>query len=304
MLLDNGKGIESSMKDQILAYMQEHGLSQANAAKLIGIGESTFSRYLSGNYPNPETIERKMTDLLEKEEIRNTAVGIQDVPFALTSISEQIMQTLEYARIKRNISVIYGDAGVGKTRTMREWAKGKTDVIRLTASPALGNPKSFFKYLGRELKTVKGGCIDDLYLELCDRLTGSDKMIIIDEAQHLKLTTLENLRGIQETANIAVVLIGNEMIYSKMVGRQQAEFAQLFSRIGWRKHLLTDQFVESDIKRVFGSLDEETASLLLEICHSKYGLRGAVHVYSNASNNGDTSVKGIKAISRAMGIHL
>lgn len=290
------------MKEQILAYMQEHGLSQATAAKLIGIGESTFSRYLSGNYPNPETIERKITDLLEKEELRHTSFGIQDIPFAVTSISEQVMQTLEYARIKRNISVIYGDAGIGKTRTMREWAKGKTDVIRVTASPALGNPKSFFKLLGRELKTMKSGCIDDLYMDLCDRLSGSDKMIIIDEAQHLKLTTLENLRGIQETANIAVVLIGNEMIYSKMVGRQQAEFAQLFSRIGWRKHLLTDQFVLADVKRVFGSQDEETLDLLLDICHSKYGLRGAVYVYSNASNNGDVSAKGIRAMARTMGI--
>ncbi|MDU5141091.1 MAG: AAA family ATPase [Paenibacillus dendritiformis] len=293
------------MKVRIQTYMREQGLSQSATAKLLGIGESTLSRYLSGTYPNPESIEMKISDLLEKEELRQTVTGLNDIPFALTSISQQVMKTLEYARIKRNISVIYGDAGIGKTRTAKEWARGKTDVVLLTVSPALGNPKSFFKYLARELKTVKNGHIDDLYLELCDRLTGSDKMIVIDEAQHLTLKTLENIRGIQETADVAIVLIGNEMIYTKMVGRQQAEFAQLFSRIGWRKHLLTDHFVQEDVQKVFGGhLDEEALRLLLDICHSKYGLRGAEHVYINSSNNGDVSAKGLRAMSRTMGIVL
>lgn len=294
-----------TMKERIQSYMREQGLSQSATAKLLGIGESTLSRYIGGSYPNPESIEKKIADLLEKEELRQTVSGLEDFPFALTTISQQVMKTLEYARIKRNISVIYGDAGIGKTRTAKEWSRGKTDVALLTASPALGNPKSFFKYLARELKTVKNGHIDDLYLELCDRLSGSDKMIIIDEAQHLTLKTLENIRGIQETANVAVVLIGNEIIYTKMVGRQQAEFAQLFSRIGWRKHLLTDHFVLEDAQKVFGGhLDDDATKVLLDICHSKYGLRGAEHVYVNASNNGDVSAKGLRAMARTMGIIL
>ena len=293
------------MKQQIQTFMRDHHLSQVALAKKLSISESAISQYLAGKYPNPETIEMKFTDLFEKEELRQTVTNVEDIPFAMTTIAEQVMKTLEYARIKRNISVIYGDAGVGKTRSLEEWSKGKTDIVRLTAAPALGNPKSFFKYLARELKTVRGGNIDDLYLDICDRLTGSDKVIVIDEAQHLTLKTLENLRGIQETANIALVLIGNETIYTKMVGRQQAEFAQLFSRIGWRKHLMTDQFVLGDVQKVFGAQTEnEPARLLLDICHSKYGLRGAIHVFVNAANNADISAKGIRAMARSMGITL
>jgi len=292
------------MKERIISYMRDNSLSQSATAKMLGISESAMSQYLAGKYPNPETVERRIAEMLEKETLRQNVAGVQDIPFAMTSISQHVIRTLEYARLKRNISVIHGDAGVGKTRTLQEWARGKTDIVLLTAAPALSNPKSFFKYLARELKTVRGGHIDDLYLELADRLTGSDKMIIIDEAQHLTLKTLENIRGIQETADVAIVLVGNETVYTKMVGRQQAEFAQLFSRIGWRKQLLTDHFVLDDVQKVFGHQDPDASNLLLDICHSKYGLRGAVHVFTNAANNGDIAAKGIRAMARTMGIFL
>lgn len=291
------------MKEQILAYMREHNLSQSAFARKIMVSESTMSQYMSGKYPNPETVELKVKDLLEKDQLRQQVSDVQDIAFAMTSIAMNVISTLEYARLKRTITVIYGDAGVGKTRALEEWSNGKSDVHVLTAAPALSNPKSFFKYLARELKTVRGGHIDDLYMDICDRLKGSDKVIIIDEAQHLTLKTLENLRGIQETAGIALVLIGNETIYTKMVGRQQAEFAQLFSRIGWRKHLLTDQFILDDVQKVFGAhLEKEAANMLLDICHSKYGLRGAVFVYVNAANNSDVTAKGIRAMAQTMGI--
>ena len=291
------------MKEQLLNYIEERKISQAEAAKRVGISGAAISQYLKGHYPSPATIDEKVALLLGKEQQREQMIVDGDMPFAMTGIAQKVMAALEYARLKRNITVIYGDAGVGKTRSTDEWMRGKSDVIKLTVSPALGNPKSFFKYLARELRVMKNGHIDDLYLELCDRLRGSDKMIIIDEAQHLKQQTLENIRGIQETARIAIVLIGNETVYTKMLGRHSAEFAQLFSRIGWRKHVLTDQFTEDDVVAVFGGhLKQDAVNLLLDICRSKYGLRGAAHVFANATNNEDTSVKGIRAIAREMGV--
>ncbi|MCQ4363168.1 AAA family ATPase [Mycobacterium gordonae] len=284
--------------------MSKYALSQSATAKLLGVSESTFSRYLTGTYPNPETIERKITDLLDKAERRLTVASVEDIPYALTSIALQVEQTLDYARLKHNISVIHGDAGIGKTYALEQWSAGKTDIIKLTAAPAIANPKAFFKYLARELKVDRGGHIDDLYIELIDRLTGSDKVIAIDEAQHLTLKTLENLRGLQEAAQVALVLIGNEQIYSKMIGRQRIEFAQLFSRIAWKRHLLTDQFGLDDVQKVFGDLESGAEGVLLDVCRSKYGLRGATHVYVNASNNGDISAKGLRAMAKTMGIYL
>lgn len=283
-------------------YMEEKKMSQAKVATLIGIGESTFSRWLKGNYPNPESINQKIATFFEKETMRKEVAAVKDIGFAMTSISSEVWQVLEYCRLQRIVGAVYGDAGIGKTRTMDEWRKDKPDVVKVTVTPAVGSPKPFFKLLARELKTVRSGCVDDIYLDILDKLEGTDRTIVIDEAQHLNRNTLELVRSINDSINTAIILIGNETVYSKMVGKQQAEFAQLFSRLGMRKHVLTDMFTVEDVVSVFGSLEEDVAGYIVSICRSKYGLRGAIYVYINASNNGDVSLKGIKAMAKLMGI--
>ena len=285
-----------------IEYMDLEKISQAKMATLVGIGESTISRWLKGNYPNPETIDRKIEAFFEKENLRSAQIGTKDIGFTMTNISKNVWDVLEYVRLRRLVGTVYGDAGIGKTRTLKEWAKGKPDVIVVTASPAFSNPKPFCKLLARELKTIRVGGMDDIYLDILDKLQGADKTIVIDEAQHLNRRTLEQVRDINDSTETAIILIGNEIIYSKMVGKQQAEFAQLFSRIGIRNHLLTDMFTKDDVKMVFGDGTDDVVSFLHNICRSKYGLRGAINVFINAKNNEDVTQKGLKAMAKLMGI--
>lgn len=292
----------SAIREQAMKYIEQTGITQVHFGKLVGVGESTISRWLKGNYPSPEKIDARVADFLEKEAAREQITETKDISFAMTAISKQVWTALEYGRIQRTISVIYGDAGIGKTRTMKEWAADKTDVIVVTANPAVKSPKGFFKLLARQLKTTTRGSIDDIVVDIMDKLMLSDRTIVIDEAQHLVRETLELIRSINDATGTAIVLMGNEIIYSKMLGKQQAEFAQLFTRIGMRKHLLTDYFTESDVKAIFGAEDPKATSYLLELCRSKFSLRGAIHVWVNARNNEDVSEKGLKAMSRVMGI--
>lgn len=291
-----------TIQEQAKQYMKQNGVTQVHFGRLVGIGESTMSRWIKGTYPSPETINTKVQEFLEKEAVRETITETKDIQFVMTAISKQIWGALEYGRIQRTISVIYGDAGIGKTRTMREWATDKTDVFIVTANPAVKSPKSFCKMLARQLKTTAQGSLDDILLDIMDKLMLADRTLVIDEAQHLTRDSLELVRSINDATGTAIVLMGNEIIYSKMLGKQQAEFAQLFTRIGMRKHLLTDYFVESDVRAIFGVEDSTVAEFLLGMCRSKFSLRGAIHVYVNAQNNEDTSEKGLKAMSKAMGI--
>jgi hypothetical protein len=283
-------------------YMEEKGLSQARLANLIGIGESTFSRWLKGNYPNPEAINHKVIAFFEKESIRQEVLDARDIGFAMTGISQNVWQVLEYCRIQKTIGVVYGDAGIGKTRTAQEWSKDKPDVVMVTVNPAFNSPKAFLKLLAKQLKTIRNGSMDDVYMDVLDKLTGADKTIVIDEAQHLTHKALEIVRSINDSTNTAIILIGNAVVYSKLLGKQQAEFAQLFSRIGMRSHLLTDVFTKKDVVSVFGDQEEEVLDFLLNICKSKFGLRGAIHVFVNAQNNKDLSAKGVRAMAKLMGI--
>lgn len=286
------------------SYMETKKMSQAQFANMVGVSESTISRWLKGDYPNMESVSAKVRLYLDKESLREQSLEAGSIDFVMTNVSKKIWQVLEYSRLQKKLSIIYGDAGIGKTKTAREWAKGKSDVVFVTVTPAFGNQKPFLKLLARALKTSRTGTVDDLYLDILDRLESRDMTIIIDEAQHLTVKTLEAIRSINDSTGTAIVLIGNEVVYSKMMGKQQAEFAQLFSRIGMRSSLSVDMLTAEDVRQIFGTDREQETGYLKEICHSKFGLRGAVNVWVNAANNNNTSVAGLKAMAKQMGIFI
>lgn len=70
-----------------------------------------------------------------------------------------------------------------------------------------------------------------------------------------------------------------------MRGSHQAEFAQLYSRIGMRRQVLVQNIRQEDVIKIFGryEMGEDAISLLYKICQTSYGLRGAVNVYINTA---------------------
>ncbi len=286
--------------EQARGYMTDNKVSQAKFAAAIGVSESTISRWLKKDYPNMDTISEKVQEYLEKEELRKQNVGKLD--FVMTNVSRQVWNVLEYTRLQRTIGIIYGDAGIGKTETAKQWAKGKNDVVMITATPAFANPKPFLKLLARAFKTTRTGTMDDVYLDIMDKLMSREITLIIDEAQHLTIQSLEIVRSLNDSTGTAIIMIGNEVVYSKMLGKQKAEFAQLFSRIGMRSSLSTEMLHKEDAAAIFGLNDGPELDYLHSICGSRFGLRGAAHVWINASNNEDTSLNGLKGMAKQMGI--
>lgn len=294
----------NNLVNEVKELIKQGGFSQAKAARLMGISEATFSRWLNGSYPNPENVEPIIEDFLEKNKKREeTKTGISN--FAETCMSVEIWNALSYYRTQKCIGCIFGDAGIGKTKTLTEWAKDKSDVIIITARPAFSGSKSFAKLLARSLKSRSHGSCDEIYLDIINKLKGTDKMLIIDEAQHLRLRTIEDIRSLNDDpeTNTTVVFVGNQLVYRKLKGSQEAEFAQLFSRtIVANSPLVTERFTIDDIHKVFSIADKDANEVLLMISRTKYGLRGAVNVFENAMNNNDISKKGLLIMAKTMGI--
>ncbi len=78
--------------------------------------------------------------------------------------------------------------------------------------------------------------------EVRTRLAGTNKVVIVDEAQHLKLPAIEKLRSLSDpdivtgTPGNGVCLIGNSEVYDRIRGKAQAEFAQIFTRVKMPQH--------------------------------------------------------------------
>ena len=310
-----------NIKERLEAYMKESGLSQAKIAPLIGVSMTALSQYRNGIYKGEvKAVESKIEEYMEtveeqqaQEEKAQPYKAVED--YIPTSVSEDIYRMIRYAQVNGGIAIAHGDAGIGKTKAAQKYVReNPTQAIYLEMSPVAGTLGNMLRLLARTLKLPESRNKMELMLSIREKLEGTNKVIIIDEAQHLKLSALEQIRTLADpnsitgTKGVGIVLIGNTEVYSKMKGKQEAQFAQLFSRIKMSRYYSTSNVTDDDVEKLFPVLKKQgmkkELGFLKGICKSKWGIRGATNVYDNSINNDDVSVKGLYAMARTLGIEV
>lgn len=263
-------------------YKKENGKTQAALARELGISESALSSFLSGSYKAPWTVCEKVSSLMQTHEKKKIAPKEPD--FVPTTISRTVINAIRYCHIQGKIAVVYGDAGIGKTMAVRQYLKENSLAVGITISPTYASITGVNELLADQLG-VRERVARKITKEIINRLRGSGRVLVIDEAQHLTVRTLNHLRCISDESGIGLALIGNDEVYTKMKGHGRADFAQLFSRIGMRKPVLTTNITREDVRAVFGryDMDESALDVLYRISRTNYGLRGAVNVFVNTA---------------------
>lgn len=283
-------------------YLQKSGVSQANLARELDIGQSALSGFLHGNYKAPHTIIPKVEALLNYKAEKSVAPVAPE--FAETTITRHVMDTIKYCQLQGKIGCVYGDAGVGKTTTINEYCKNNMLAIKLTISPAFASVAGFNELLADKLE-IKERVSRRIYREAVERLQGTGMVVIIDEAQHLTSKTLDYIRCLCDESGAGIVLVGNEQVYKRIKNNSQAEFAQLYSRVGKPSHVLVNQIKKDDVQAIFGPyhLEDTAIDILHKIAGTYYGLRGAVNVYVNTvAVFGNAEAKNIAKMAKEMRI--
>lgn len=204
-------------------------------ARETALSTATISQFVNNKYPGDVDA---IADSLQKWLDNRTAAA--EIPlgasFVSTHTSRQIEATLRYAHVAKRIAVIYGNSGVGKSEALRHYAENNVNVWLVTATPSTS---SLLECL-YEIAEAVG--LDDaprrsgsLMRAVRRKLLGTNGLLIIDEADHLTYDVLEELRLLQESIKVGLVLVGNHIIYSKLSGgNRKIDFARLFSRIAKR----------------------------------------------------------------------
>lgn len=314
------KVYNSQLQELVTRYIKENGLSQAKAAPKMGVSQTALSQWRNNKYDNGniEELESKLSEFFRLEDEKNTVIekslpfrNLQD--YIPTSISEDVYKLIQYCHFEKGMVVVHGDAGIGKTKGAEKYAReNPTSTIYIQATPSSGTLSCILKLLARALRIPESRSKLDLMLDIRDKLESSNKIIIIDEAQHLKYAALEEIRTLSDPntitgqAGTGIVLIGNTEVYDRMVGKQEARFAQQFSRIRMNRHYSTSKVTLEDIEILFPTLQERKMKKELTFLHgisqSKWGIRGAVNVYNNAVNNENITYDGLFGMARGMGI--
>lgn len=210
------------------------GITYAMIAREAGSTSGAVSAFMNAKYKGDnESINDKLTIWLA-----NRAARVNQMPqapdFIETKTYRQIEKTLMYSQIAQCISVIWGVPGVGKSKSLQHFAHKRPNVWMITVSPSrvslveclyeialelgIGNAPRRAGQLGRVIR---------------QKLRGTSGLLIIDEADQLGYSVLEELRILQEDTGIGLALVGNEKTYQNLHGgnSRNEDFARLFSRI-------------------------------------------------------------------------
>lgn len=137
---------------------------------------------------------------------------------------------------------------------------------------------------------------DDMWLELDEHLAGSKKVIIIDEAQHLPIKTIESIRALFDSnPDLGIIFIGNVETVTNCSKPGKASFAQINNRRRLTEIRHTTQIKKDDILLLCPALagHDKEIEFLHVVAQSEQGVRGAMNLYSNALDNGNTTYDGL-----------
>jgi DNA transposition AAA+ family ATPase len=260
-------------------------VSQEKLAKTVGISGSALSGFLAGKYKGQsDAVAYKIESALDAQESREASImKVKEPGIVETGVMKKMCFGLNYARDRRDIIIICGASGIGKTVTLKRWLKENPASISFTASPNIGTKKAVMEETLSALnKNINGRC-DRLQRAIVAALKNTNRPIAIDEAQFLNFDALETLRSIHDATHCPLVLVGNPKIMQKITEQNEGITAQFFSRTV--RFSLDEKISLEDVKAIILQngmrLDDECLEEFHKIASSKGGaFRTMVKVFT------------------------
>ncbi len=304
------KVYDEALTEQLREYIKRTGIAQSAVAKKIGYSDTTTSQYLNRKYPGDvEKFENNLREFLRQEAeadaSRKQAATYQlDESYKPTTISEDAYQYIRFAQINRALVILHGDAGAGKTKAAVQYYRDNPQsTIYIRLHPSMAGLAGVGELLCEALDLPVVSSSKQMWKSIRERLQGTNKMIIVDEAQLLKRAPLDELRILpdeDEVGGIAgngVVLIGNSELYERV--KRGNITTQTYTRIVLQQEYRTAKLTMEDIKLLFpmfaGEDKREELRLIASICRSQHSIRTAKNIVKNAIRNEDISYNGLRA---------
>ncbi len=179
---------------------------------------------------------------------------MDDIPFVETSIARRVFGIVDLARRRGENAAIVGEPGVGKTRAINAYAETHDGVVLMTVNAVTGNA---LRDLLRELSELLGiyarGSIADIQRQIF-QYDLSPRVLIIDEAQNLKLQALRELLNLRDHAGMPIIFCGNRDVLRR-VNVDTGPLAQISDRIGLREQI--DCIPSEDVDAITNSFGVE-----------------------------------------------
>lgn len=224
---------------QILDWLTKHGKKRAWLYHISMTAPGTGAPILNGSYgqdqgSSPSKHLKKMWDAINTQQHRNS---LTEMPWVETSTYRLVVAACNRARRYRTFAVINGHVGTGKTSSLKQYVAGNSNTL-LVESDYMMSVSSLLDELirmsGTDVSRMR--TIEKRYKALIAALSGTDTLIILDEAENASDKALHTLRRLRDKCGIGIVLCGREELLGKITPPVHAaggEFDQIHSRVGF-----------------------------------------------------------------------
>jgi len=253
-----------SFKEEFRDFLDKYKISQNRAAEAAGYTGSVLSQWLAGTYKgDAEAVEAALRSWMERERNRR---GRRVVPVAETETLRRISNALTIAHEERDIAVIVGPAGSGKTTALKQYVeKNPASSILIEVDESM-TKHSLLQDLAEKLGLDRRGPQPELVRRVGLALAERDVLVIIDEADYLSDGSLELVRRIvNDKGQSGLVLVGLPRLVFRIKNLKN-DHQQLASRVGVLLEVEPLKSVDAEkiLKSVWDSLDKETSDLFIK----------------------------------------
>jgi len=258
----------NSPREKFFSYIKQKGYSQNFVALQLGVSSPMISAYKQGNYTGDiEKLEKQIVRWLADEERRNKRLTI---PILQLNIVDNVRTAINEAVDNRNISVIVGDAGSGKTEAVRYYAAYSNAAVVVEVGP-ITSQRSLIREIAKQLNIAVSGPPDKMIEIISDELRGAGKVLVVDEADRLDYIKLDMLRRISDSAMCGLVLVGITKFGSQLLN-QTADFDQIVSRVGIFLNVneyRNEENTKGDLKMILDAIKIEYDEVVFDELYKK-----------------------------------
>jgi DNA transposition AAA+ family ATPase len=197
---------------------REHNWNLGRLAKQTGISTTTLHRLFRGEYGADEA-----TACAKLARSRESFRESSDNPdFIETSLAKRMFAIFDKTRALRNVSILWGPMGIGKTEIIREYYRqnnsGRTAWVRFPTGATFA---FFVSHIASSIGVAsRGKSVFEQRQKIIRILSAGQRLLIIDELHQAFLTTrtdtavkcCEFLREISDEAACGLSLVGTEVL--------------------------------------------------------------------------------------------
>ncbi len=259
----------NQVREELEIFLESQGLSQAALGRAIGVSSASISTFRKGEYKgNNKELGHKIKLYLDNY-AKKSSKDIKEVAIFESKDKQMADFVINEAVRDKEIAIIVGCAGSGKSTIAKDYARIHPNAILIEAT-LHSTARVILDELCERTHISGGRNLHEKVLLISKELKRRDVVILIDEAEHLSVRALEDLRRIWDFSSCPLIPFGTEILLKNLIGKN-GELRQLYSRIGGKWHLK-------------GLSEAETNEVFIKGIHAytKGNFRSSVKLYKRA----------------------